>query len=39
MPSPWLAAALLTTSVGVLAVGLVPFPLIEAAERAASALG
>ena len=39
VPSPWLAAALLTTSTGVVAVGLVPFPLIEAAERAASALG
>ena len=38
-PGPWLAVALAITSVGVLAFGLVPIPLIDAAERAVSAFG
>ncbi len=38
-PGPWLAAALAITSVGVLAVGLFPIPLIDAAERAATIFG
>ncbi len=36
---PWLAASLAVTSVGVLVVGLVPTPLLDAAERAVTALG
>ncbi|MCH8065055.1 MAG: NADH-quinone oxidoreductase subunit N [Chloroflexi bacterium] len=36
---PWLAASLAVTGVGVLVVGLVPTPLIDAAQRAVSALG
>ncbi len=36
---PWLAAALSVTSVGVLVLGLVPTPLIDAAQRAVTALG
>ncbi|MCH8025221.1 MAG: NADH-quinone oxidoreductase subunit N [Chloroflexi bacterium] len=36
---PWLAASLVVTSVGVLVVGLAPTPLLDAAERAVTALG
>ncbi len=36
---PWLATALAVTSVGVLVVGLAPTLLLDAAERAVSALG
>ena len=36
---PWLAVALVVTSVGVLVVGLAPTLLLNAAERAVSALG
>ncbi|MEX1253811.1 MAG: NADH-quinone oxidoreductase subunit N [Dehalococcoidia bacterium] len=35
-PGPWLATALAVTGVGVLVVGIVPTPLIDAAQRAAS---
>ena len=38
-PGPWLAAALAITSIGVLAVGLFPIPLIDAAERAVTIFG
>ncbi|MBI4571355.1 MAG: NADH-quinone oxidoreductase subunit N [Chloroflexi bacterium] len=38
-PGPWLAAALAVTAVGVLVLGIVPAPLIDAAQRAASAFG
>ncbi len=38
-PGPWLAASLAITGVGVLVVGLVPSPLLDAAERAVTALG
>jgi NADH-quinone oxidoreductase subunit N len=38
-PSPWLATALAATAAGVLLLGIVPTPLIDAAQRAASALG
>lgn len=36
---PWLAAALGVTGAGVLVLGLVPTPLIDAAQRAVTALG
>jgi NADH-quinone oxidoreductase subunit N len=38
-PGPWLATALAVTGGGVLVLGLVPTPLIDAAQRAVSALG
>jgi NADH-quinone oxidoreductase subunit N len=37
-PGPWLATALLVSGVGVLVVGLVPTPLLDAAQRAADVL-
>lgn len=38
-PDLWLATALAATATGVLIIGLVPTPLIDAAQRAVSALG
>src|SRR3990170_4122177 len=38
-PGPWLATALAVTGLGVLVLGLVPTPLIDAAERAVSVFG
>ena len=38
-PGPWLTASLAATGVGVLVVGLVPTPLLDAAQRAVTALG
>src|SRR3990172_2296860 len=38
-PGPWLATALTVTGLGVLLLGLVPTPLIAAAERAVSVFG
>ncbi len=35
-PGPWLATALAVTGLGVLVVGIVPTPMIDAAQRAAS---
>ena len=39
VPGPWLATALGMTVAGVLVIGLVPTPLIDAAQRAVSAFG
>ncbi|MEX0785011.1 MAG: NADH-quinone oxidoreductase subunit N [Dehalococcoidia bacterium] len=39
IPNPMLATALAITAAGVLVVGIVPTPLIDAAQRAVSALG
>ena len=38
-PSPWLAVSLAITGLGVLVFGIVPTPLIDAAERAAGVFG
>lgn len=38
-PGPWLATALAATTAGVVVVGFVPMPLIDAAQRAVTALG
>jgi NADH-quinone oxidoreductase subunit N len=38
VPDPWLAAAIAMSGAGVLILGLVPTPLIDAAQRAAGAL-
>jgi NADH-quinone oxidoreductase subunit N len=38
-PGPWLGAAVAAAAAGVLVLGIVPAPLIDAAQRAASAFG